>query len=69
MTGYGDFESVNLGTGERGQRVTGNGESRLMTEREVIELLEKARRVTKPIVERELAGECPGQGLMEFWMR
>lgn len=35
MRGYGDTESVNLSTGEHRRRVVGNGESRLMTDREL----------------------------------
>jgi hypothetical protein len=62
----GDIESVNLRTGERMQRVTGDGESTLEP---MDTILREALEATKEIRERERAGEFVGQDVMEFRMR
>ena len=63
MRAYSDIELVNLATGERWRRVTGDGESRLEkvvgTELDdrVTRILEEARKAVKPIVDRERDAE------------
>ncbi len=46
MRAHGDIESVNLGTGERGRRVVGNGES----------TLEKVKQYAEAMVEAAVEG-------------
>jgi hypothetical protein len=50
----GDIEAVNLSTGERWRRVSGDGESLL---EKVDCVLEDARKAVKPIVDREREAE------------
>lgn len=64
MKVFGDIERVNLETGERFRRVTGDGESRLVSE--VEEILRQAQRTVKPIIERERKGEELDAGVLSF---
>lgn len=66
MKVYGDFEGVDLASGIRYRRISGDGESRLVAHGDLDELLKRIWRDQAPVRERLERDSRPTAEIMNF---